>query len=187
MGILLTTMNKLIRFAAYVSILFVILLIPIYALGLLRNNIAWTGPLKLLYISLLAIWVLGSIIFNIAWSFIGKKLKNNLLYIVPYIIIVITVIGFLFDVLTLGAKFSLWHIVISSLILVLTGIPLIFLGVGLLKTKKKFGSLATAAGVLEIITGVSFVLVVFSVIGLLLSPVATLIETILLFKASKMF
>lgn len=79
-------------------------------------------------------------------------------------------------------------LILLVLFLVIIGIIEILWGIGFLKLKDKFGGLATAAGVLEIITGVSFILgflILPIFIGLLTLLTAFILRIIMLFKADK--
>jgi hypothetical protein len=58
-------------------------------------------------------------------------------------------------------------------------------GIGLLKLKPQFGSLATGAGVLIIIAGVSYLSVIVSIIGFLLLIPSYILCSIILFRAAR--
>jgi hypothetical protein len=57
-------------------------------------------------------------------------------------------------------------------------------GIGLLKLKR-FGGIATAAGVLNIILGISFATILLAPLGALLIFPSAILEIIILFRASR--
>ena len=84
-------------------------------------------------------------------------------------------------------KTELMNLLISVVLLILLGIVSIMFGVSILRLKKKFGPLATATGAVNIITGASFVTIIFFFIALLLLIPTAVLEVVLMFKAAKKF
>ena len=82
---------------------------------------------------------------------------------------------------------KLQGIMYQALVLVALGIVSIVFGRALIKLQFQLGKIAKAAGVLNIITGISMITVVLSFVGVILLIPIYMMEIIILFRASKNF
>ena len=177
-------MHKVLRYAAIAGILYLIVSIPSVILEVLRVLNQLEEGLMPLYISLLLMSLILFVIFVWGFKVIGEKYQNNLLKVAAYILIIIATIFHGYSVLALiFPPFD--NVFVQTLSLVLFGAVMIPLGIGLLRLKTHFGSIATAAGVMEIISGISFLTVLLSFIGILLVIPVYILSVIILFRAAK--
>ena len=166
-------------------------------LSILGSLIGNVSPILFGFLILLS--TVASLIFRWAFIKISKKTKNTPLLVGTSSFLVINVISFLFYIYLLlsplQGKFPtapgtlqlmmfsmLTFFVIAFLII---GSFLIVTGIGYLSLKK-FGGLATATGVLHIITGALFITFILAFLGLFTALAAWILEVIILFKADKL-
>ena len=137
------------------------------------------------------------------WGFIdiSNKTKNTPLNVGSWAILVISILGALFyllssfglEIVSLDAlqdttqlmSLGIEILAILAIVFISLGAFLIVQGVGLLRLKNKFNGLATAAGILGIITGVSFITILLSFIGLFTMLALDILLIIILFKADE--
>lgn len=156
-------------------------------------------PLKIISLIIYALSFIASAIF--VWGFIdiSNKTKNIPLKVGSWAILIISILGALFYfLLSFGLELISLEVlqdpsqlvtqgigifVMLIIVFIILGAFLIVQGVGLLRLKDQFNSLATAAGILGIITGVSFITIIFSFIGIFTMLALDIILIIMLFKA----
>ena len=68
---------------------------------------------------------------------------------------------------------------------IFSGTLCVLFGAGLLRLKKDYGAVAQVSGILEIIAGISLMLVLTFLIGLIVLIPATLFEILLIFKVTQ--
>ncbi len=180
-------MHKILKYAAIAGVLSLIILIPFIVLEVFRGLNKLGGGLISLYtlyiFVLLAILILY-IIFIWGFKILGEKYQNNLLKIASYILIVAAIIYY--GYFALSSIFpAIDNTSVHIIMLVIMGAAMIPFGIGLLRLKMQFGSVATAAGVIEIISGISFLTVLLSIIGILLQIPLYILLVIILFRAAK--
>ncbi len=178
-------MNRTIKNAGIAGVLTLIVAIPLVILEILKGQNMIYGRLLTLYIVVYVLSLLSYIVFIWGFKVIGDKVKINLLKVTSYILIISSIIYYGYFILAaISPPFINWIIIpISALVFYgAVGIPF---GIGLLKLKNRFGSIATVTGVLTIITCASFLTVIMSIIGVLTLIPTYILAIILLFKASK--
>mgnify|MGYP001558551163 CR=1 len=177
-------MNKTIKYAGIAGILSLILLVPVIIFEILKSLNKLDGGLISLYIFVLLVSLVLYVIFTWGFKLVAEKYQNNLLRISCYILIISAILYYGYSALTLISP-SLDNILIQTLAVVISGAVSIPTGIALLKLKPQFGSLATGAGVIEIISGVSFLSVILSIIGVLLLIPLYILLSMILFRAAK--
>lgn len=181
-------MYRTLKRAAIAGILYLIVSFPLIvlraAVEALETLDELTGsPIPLYIFVLLAAMVLY-IIFVWGFKVLGEQYQNNLLKIVSYILIVIGIIHHSYLILVSNSP-AFENTLVEILSVVFAGAAMIPFGIGLLKLKTHFGSVATAVGVLEIISGISFLIPLLSVIGILLIIPTYILGVIILFRAAR--
>lgn len=177
-------MHKILKYAAIAGILSLIILIPWAVLEILKSLNKLGGGLISLYIFVLFVALILYVIFVWGFKIIGEKYQNNLLKIASFVLIAIAIIYHSLLILALISP-AFDNTFIQILPVVLMGAAMIPFGIGLLRLKMQFGSVATATGVIEIISGISFLTVLLSLIGALLFIPNYILLVIILFKAVK--
>ena len=172
------------RNRAIVGIIGAVLQVPWLILEFLKASKKLSGNVLLIYYVIVFVEAILYIYFVWGFKIIGDKLKNKLLSISSILIIASAIllhISVFFD-----QKFTpLVNVLISGIILVITGALSIPFGIGLLRLKDKFGNLAKAVGILNIITGISLITIIFFFVGLLIFIPLAILEIILMFKAAE--
>ena len=177
-------MLETLRYRAYAGIVGAVLSIPWMYFEFLRGAKKLSGNLLYIYYPLLVIESALYIYFIWGFKIIGDKIKNKLLSIST----IITLIFFLFLMFSspFTSKLSTSvELIVGGITLVLVGVISIPFGIGLMRLKDKFGNLAKATGILNIITGVCFITVILIFIALLIYIPQTILEIILMFKAAQ--
>lgn len=177
-------MHKTLKYAAISGILSLIILIPQIVFAVLNSLNKFQGNLMSLYILVLFASLILYIVLIWGFKIIGERYQNNLLKIGSYLLIIAAIIVYGCFVLALAFPI-LDNIVVSIIEITLLGAATIPFGIGLLRLKVQFGGIATAAGVIEIISGISFLTVLLSPIGILLSIPDYILAVIILFRAAK--
>jgi hypothetical protein len=177
-------MNKptILKAAAFANIIALLATIPFAVLHFMNVfNENWFLVVFLIFFEFFL--VLLSIFSMIGFIVLANHYKNNLLKIGSFVVIGIFILTFLIDSLVniLPDEFSF----LAILSIFLGGAAIIPFSIGLLKLKA-FGNLAQVTGILGIITGVFFLTILLSPFGMLTVLVVTILEIMILFKASKM-
>ena len=177
-------MDKNIRNAGIFGIINLIFVIPIFLIEIARNIFPVTTKLIVISLIINLIYVISYILFIRGFVIIGKKLKISSLVKSSYAFIIISVPLIIFQILNLSVL-KIFSLVSSIIMLIVVGIIGIFFGISLLKLKKKFGKIATATGILNIIAGAGLASVVLIVIPILILLPSYILEIMLLFRASR--
>ena len=177
-------MSKTIKYAGVAGILSLVLAVPITIIEILKSFNNLGSGFTSLYIFVLLASLILYIIFIYGFKLVAEKYQNNLLRVSSYILIISAIIYYGYLVLTLISP-NLDNIVIQILAVVIFGAASISFGIALLKLKPQFGSLATGAGVVEIITGASLLSVILSILGILLLIPLYILTSMILFRAAK--
>lgn len=188
-------MNKTVKYAGVAGILSLALTSPIMIFEVLKVLKKLEGSFVLLYIFVLLLSLIFYIIYIFGFKLIGEKLPNNLLKITSYILIISAIIDYGYTIVTLIFP-TLDNSIVDILSLVIVGGISIPFGIALFKLKPQFGSLATVASVIAIITGVIEIIigasllsvilsVILSILGILLSIPLYILTSMILFRAAK--
>ena len=166
-------------------------------LSILGSLIGNVSPLLFGFFILLS--TVASLIFRWAFIKISKKTKNTTLLVGTFSLLVLNILSFLFYLYFLflpfqgkfPTEFNAMQMMFVSMMFffiiafIIIGSFLIVTGIGYLGLKK-FGGLATATGVLHIITGALFITFILAFLGLFTALAAWILEVIILFKADKL-
>jgi len=181
-------MHRTLKHAAIAGILYLIVSFPLIvlraAVEALKTLDELTGSPIPLYILALLVALVLYIIFVWGFKVLGEEYRNNLLKIVSYVLIVVAIIYHSY-LISVSISPALENSRIEMLLVVLAGAATIPFGIGLLKLTTHFGSVATAAGVLEIISGISLLTFLLSFIEILLIIPTYILGVIILFKAAR--
>ena len=173
------------KIAGVAGIFSLILFIPSLIVNLMTSIHFDTLPNSLV-VAKTTILIISAILmyfFMKGFILIGKKLKNYFLIVTSYIIIIGTFMIVIYELISLS--FHLIGIVADLLILFLFGVVNILFGIGILQLKDKFGDIATTTGVLNIITGAASSSILLIFIAIVLFIPTTILEIIILFKATQ--
>ncbi len=162
-------MNKTIKYAGVAGILSLIFGVPVTVFEVLRSLKKLDGDPISLYIFVLFLSLVLYIVFIHGFRLVGEKLSNNLLKLTSNILIILAIVSYGYLILTLISP-NLDNEGINILIVVFSGAASITFGISLLKLKPQFGSLATWAGVIAIITGAGFLSVIWTMTEIFLTP-----------------
>ncbi|MBI2129232.1 hypothetical protein HYU07_03245 [Candidatus Woesearchaeota archaeon] len=179
-------MDKAIKYAAIAGIISIAMTIPMVILEVLKSLKMLTSGWIAAYILTYLISLISYAVFIWGFKVIGEKTQNTLLTISSYLLIISSIFLYGYVILaSLLPSFDKLLILVSVLYLLIYGVLSLLAGIAVLKLKDRLGSIATATGILNIITGASFLTIILSAIGLLTMMPAYVLEIILLFKASK--
>ena len=177
-------MNRALRNRAVGGILYATLLVPEITLLVLKYlKKLHGGWLAAFYAVTLAETVIY-IYFMTGYRLIGEKTKNSTLVIASWLIIAASILGAVDRFLPLE-NHLLADILIKIALVMICGAVLIPFGIGLLKLKEKFGPLATALGVLNLVAGASLVFVIFFFVVIFIFVPLVALEIIFMFKAAE--
>jgi transcriptional regulator with XRE-family HTH domain len=165
------------------AIMFVVM-IPETILNIARYNDSLSKSDIPAYLIISIISAVTFIIFMYGFINIGKNLENNLIIICSFLFIFCTIAEYSVDFMFFGISAEEQKS-IAAIFSVIYGFISIFFGIGLLRLESYFGQPAKYAGILEIIAGITFVLIILFFIGLFLLIPITILEIIILYKASK--
>ncbi len=137
------------------------------------------------YITLKLIMLASIILFTRGFILTGKIFKNYLLRITSFIFIIIGVLFYTYDILSLYiAEFDL-EIVLGAEAVTYGVIGILF-GISVLRLKERIGNLATITGIFEIITYAFMVTIILAIVGFVLLTPTIILEIILLYKVTQM-
>ena len=141
-----------------------------------------------LHILMNILLIITTILFLRGFVIIGERVKNFFLIIASYTLIVANIVAnsiFIgFDLM--GITWSpenlpfTWLVILT---LLFVGVVNIFFGLGLLQLRNKFGDIATATGILEIIAGVSSCSIILFFFDIILTIPVMILEVIIIFRA----
>ena len=194
-------MNKIIKYAGIAGILLPVFMILSIFLLILSTSISFEGSSDI--ITILLLWlsnpfmyiiIIGIPTFFFIWGFkvVAEKTNNNLLKTASYLLIIITIITILFPIV--DTSLSLVPLIIIGTI---GSIVSILFGIGLLRLKDQFGSIANYAGILFIIYSIiglvslidiDFFVIINGILGFFETPllaITLILGIIILFRASE--
>lgn len=179
-------MDKTLKYSAIAGIITFLTVIPVIIFEVLKGLNKLTGTLATYYVITILISLFSYLIFIYGYVLIGSYLKNNLLRIIS---IISLIFAFILNGFYIGSVYipELAGLFFSIIVLLLYGVIEIIFGISVLKLKGLFGGLATGMGVLMIITGISFLTVILSILGIILLIPIYILGIMILFKASKKF
>ncbi len=137
------------------------------------------------YISLKLIILASIILFTRGFILAGKIFKNYLLRITAFIFILIGVLFYIYDIISLYTVQLDYEFIIGAEAITYGVIGILF-GISVLRLKNGLGTLATVTGVFEIITYAFMVTIILSIVGFVLLTPTIILEIILLYKVSEM-
>ncbi len=179
-------MNAILRWGGIAGIVYLTTLLPTIILSALYliGSLDTTG---------IAIYLVLNVFITIVACFyaytvfvLGKKTKVKILKIGAILSIFwfITSLGILLVDLLLYPRIILKGNIVFN---IFSGMVILPWAIGFLKLKPMFGGLAKAVGVLGIIGTIVNLSVIFSSLSILLSIASTIVEVLILFRASKMY
>ncbi len=183
-------MNEKLRFSAASGIVTLATMIPIIIFEVSRILGRLSSFFSSIYIFTMVASLLFYLIFIYGFYIIGEKLKLGLVKVMVIVSMAVYSIYMIYYIGTISFLPSLANNVMIGLALVFVmGVVETMFGAALLhkKLQKKFGKLAKYNAVLSIIAGISFLTVIFAIIGLLLTLPVYIAGIMLLFRASKKF
>jgi hypothetical protein len=174
---------RYLKLAAWAGVLNVVITLPQLVVEVLRGFHVFIPSVAYLSLNFLA--ELAFLFFVWGFKVLGEKSKNSLLRLMSLFAFWFSIFGTVLVFLQ-EFSFALDRVIVGGLIV--NGIIEVLFGYSLLRLKK-FGSLAKSSGVLAILVGASFVLIIvsglFALFGVLLVLPTFIVQTVLLFKAAK--
>ncbi len=140
---------------------------------------------EVVYISLKLIILASIILFTRGFVLAGKIFKNYLLRITAFIFILIGILFYIYDIVSLYTTQLDYEFVIGAEAITYGVIGILF-GISVLRLKNGLGTIATVTGVFEIITYAFMVTIILSIVGFVLLTPTIILEIILLYKISEM-
>jgi len=134
------------------------------------------------YILIKTSYVIAYIIFQRGFIFLGGLFKNYLLRIISFILIFGNILIIGYDIASLFYNSIERQFVLGSEAIVFGCIGILY-GISLRRLRKQLGTVATYAGVFELLAGCFFLTVVLSFMGFIVRIPAELIEIIMLYKS----
>ncbi|MEQ9404927.1 MAG: helix-turn-helix transcriptional regulator [Cyclobacteriaceae bacterium] len=141
---------------------------------------------KMVYVIFKILYFTTYTIFIIGLAKLSDFFKNYLLKIAGYLMIAFFTMITGFDIFSLFMDISDENLIFIGVGESMSvGVVGILLGIGLIRLQDSMGILAKAAGIIEIVAGFFFLLVIFFWAGYIMLIPSTILEIILLFKASE--
>jgi transcriptional regulator with XRE-family HTH domain len=134
------------------------------------------------YILIKTSYVIAHILFQRGFIFLGGLYKNYLLRIISFILIFGNILIIGYDIASLFYDSLERQFVLGSEAIVFGCIGILY-GISLRRLRKQLGTVATYAGVFELLTGCFFLTVVLSFVGFIVRIPAELLEIIMLYKS----
>ncbi len=136
---------------------------------------------NIVYIGIKASVLISYFFFMRGFILIGVLFKNYLLRIISFILILAYSFALGYDIVSLLYDDYAIEIVLVTEALIFGALAVVF-GLAIIRLQKTHGSIATAAGVFELIVGFFLITVILALLGLLISLPAVLLEIILIYK-----
>jgi len=130
--------------------------------------------------------IISGTLFYYGFVTLGKHWKNSVLTIASYFLIFLLITIYGLDLMTFRSGLISAG-VLGIMHLIGFGVMSIVFGVGLARLEAKVGSVAKYAAILEIATGVMFILVITSIFSVFTFLPALVLEIILLHKVHQQF
>ncbi len=179
--------KKYMKIAAYAGIISFILGIPATILPILVAFNIVGGYWLILYMILLLTTVAASIPFYWGFKVLGDETKNSILRIAAYLLILsmlFTILLLALENLNLLTTETLEHLILSVLNLLFDGFTYIILGIGFIKLKEHYGTIALATGALSIIAGLGILTIILAIPSIPILMIVEILGILILFKAS---
>ena len=133
------------------------------------------------YVTIKVLGMVSFVLFIRGFILCGKIFNNYLLKIASFILICISIIFYVFDIVTVFSDNQYYdEMLIASGIT--TGIIGILFGIAVLRLRAGLGQIATVTGIFEIVTYTMFASIIFATFGFVLMVPMTILEIILLYK-----
>ena len=167
------------------GIIYFLLSIPEAAAVFLRltDDLDFTG--KLFYSGVNIAVIISAVFFYRGFAALGTKVEQSLLTVCSWLMIVVTLVVYSFDLVSIWWGLEMEFVAVVELMLF--GFTGIFFGIGLSRTESELGNVAKIGGILEVLIGVSSVLVVTFFIALILILPAIILEIIILYRAYQLY
>lgn len=177
-------MNKIIKYAAIAGILSLIVAVPVGYFEILRAMDGFSENLVSSYVFWHLISLLLYIIFIWGFKIVGERYQNTLLKTTSYLLI-LSAVGLAGYSILIVLWPSLDNFFVQLALTIIVGAVNILFGIGLLRLKPQFGSVAKAAGVFGILWGISFLTVILAIVALLLTIPLYILLVLILSRAAK--
>jgi transcriptional regulator with XRE-family HTH domain len=176
--------NSFIKYAWIAGIIYFLIGFGIAGLDFLRSkdNLFITG--KVIYIILKILIIVSAYYYFGGFVVIGSKLKNHVLVISSLITIFAIALFSFYDIISLFYN-SIEKQTIDGGRSITFGIIGIVFGIGLIRLNKYYGSLASLAGIFNIIEGCFFLTLILWFVGVIFTIPSEIFEIIILYKAYK--
>lgn len=179
-------MNNILKISWIAGILIFAISIPETVFNVTRYYDYLSAAQIPLYIIVCISAMIINVLFMRGFVMIGSLLKNNIIIVCSYLMIISIVVGYSYEIISLSYD-SEERKLIYAVFSVIDGFLCIFFGIGLLRIEDMFGSTSKYAGLLNIIAGITFILVVLFFIGLIIMIPVTILEILILYKAYTKF
>lgn len=184
MALVVKTGNNQLALACMAGIVYFVMGIPETIVEFIRKDSFLTETMIPAMSMVYGIGLIAAILFFWGFVVLGRKFQNPLLWLSAILLILTSILFSAYDL------FSLHYTAIERggvlfLDAVISGFLCIGFGIGLLRLEGHYGQFAKIAGILEIVSGVTLVLVVTFLLGLILLIPATLLEIFILYKAAQ--
>lgn len=151
-----------------------------------QRSIEGTIPYPtIIYIVLKVTSLIAFVLFIKGFWELGVQLQNNLLKFSSFVLILFSVLFYIYDIVSLFIEIIPMELFLGGMSLSFGAIGVVF-GIGILKLKNLLGNMAIATGVFEIIVALFFFTIFLSWVGFFLMVPLTLLELVLLYKASQL-
>lgn len=136
---------------------------------------------NIVYIGIKVAVLISYFFFMRGLVLIGVLFKNYLLRIISYILILAYIVSLGYDIISLfNNDFAMEIILVTEASIF--GVLGIVLGIAFIRLNKTHGTIATVAGVFELIAGFFLITVILALLGLVVLLPAILLEIILIYK-----
>ena len=167
------------------GIIYFLLSIPEAAAVFMRFTENMDFSSKLFYTGVNIAVMASAVFFYRGFAALGTKVEQSLLTVCSWLFILITLVIYTIDVVGIWWEFDQEFMMVVELMLF--GFTGIFFGIGLSRTESELGNVARIGGILEVLVGVSSVLIVTVFIGLILLLPAIILEIIILYRAYQLY
>ena len=172
-------LSLILRLGGYSGILLAIIIPTLVLIQIYQLFTQNTSFIQELYLILQLIYLLLALIYTYAFINLAIKIRNRLLLVASILMLLMSIFIIVFNLFDL--EFSN-----NILLNIINGIILFSWGIGLWKLKKDF-KIAKITGIIAIIEGFSYISFIFIFLVLFLKIPSIILETVLLFQASKRF
>ena len=178
-------MNKLLRYAGVAGMVAVFISVVYSVFSLVYISKLSIQPFWSIHIFMVLLLLVSSLIFYNGFRLLGIYFNERKLVIIAWLGFLLILFETIYAIF--GSKVPAQHIPGSAmLIYVVLGLISIPIGIIFLKMSSKLGSIATTIGKLNIATGIATASVIFIPIGLILSIISIVYESLLLLKQSSL-